>query len=582
MSYNKDTNWANEEEYLNNLIKTGNPGEQSWAKTQLGVLAQDKAKYGNAITPTTPTVNQTGTGEKTYQATADGEVGNVRGPVQNNNQMDILNNVTPTTGTYTPTGTYNDADLPPEALTLIQSYKKAYDDAIARGDTAAAEEAHRLAEGVRALYGYSGGTDGSEYIELNTTPVTESVYTPSSNSGLSSGDILSWNENYNAENEQPTYESKYDPAIEALLNEILTREDFSYNVENDPLFAQYKTMYNREGDRAMRDTLAEAAANAGGMNSYAISAAQQANNYYASQLNDKIPELYQLAYEMYLQDKESKIQDLGLLTQMDDRQYSMYRDLMGDWWNDKSFAYGAFSDAVSQGNWEKNFNSNEYWNEKEWTANDQAAAKDEVWNLISLGVTPSADLIARAGMSQTDIDLAVAAVKAGGTGYSDDNNNNNGYKPKDDENDNNNIVENTPVATGITEEIKTKCASFTNNIDLADYLDSLELSGAIGPEESDQLYASYKDNNEKYKVDESGAPTNDASYSDMINSTQGWEIQDDGGVNWFWGLDNNAILKAPNGEQIRIDVLLDKLIEEGMDKTAAKNAIKKLQKNLDI
>lgn len=54
MSYNKNTNWANEEEYLNNLIKTGSAGEKAWAQNQLGVLSNAKSQYGGDITPTAP------------------------------------------------------------------------------------------------------------------------------------------------------------------------------------------------------------------------------------------------------------------------------------------------------------------------------------------------------------------------------------------------------------------------------------------------------------------------------------------------------------------------------------------------
>ena len=194
--------------------------------------------------------------------------------------------------------------------------------------------------------------------------------------------------NYYSE-EKPTYNSTYDPAIDNLLNQILNREDFSYDAANDPLYQQYSAMYQQEGDRAMRETLAEAAASAGGMNSYAITAAQQANNYYNSQLTNKIPELYQLAYEMYLQDKASMVEDLGLLQGMDDRQYNRYRDTMQDFYSDKNFAYGMYQDAVTQGNWQQNFdynsaiNNRDYnytvsqgnlansWKEKEWD-NDMA------------------------------------------------------------------------------------------------------------------------------------------------------------------------------------------------------------------
>ena len=243
--------------------------------------------------------------------------------------------------------------------------------------------------------------------------------------------LQEWEQN----NQKPAdYESEYDSQMEALLSQILNRDDFSYDAMNDPLYQQYANMYQREGDRAMRNTLAEVATGAGGMNSYAITAAQQANNYYNSQLQDKIPELYQLAYEMYLNDKESKVQDLGILQNMDATQYNRYRDTINDYYNDKNFAYGVYQDAVNQGNWQTNFdygstwdkinyNTDNYWKNKEWTATESAneynknlynqeSAKEEVWKLIELGVTPSADLIERAGMSQDEVNRAVASVQA--------------------------------------------------------------------------------------------------------------------------------------------------------------------------
>lgn len=154
---------------------------------------------------------------------------------------------------------------------------------------------------------------------------------------------------------KPAFNSDYADRIDALLNQVLNREDFSYTAVDDPLYQQYKSMYNREGTRAMNDTLAAAAADAGGMNSYAITAAQQANNYYNAQLGDKIPELYQLAYEMYLQDIDNQVRDLGLLQSMDDTQYGRYRDTMSDWYNDRDFAYGQYRDDVADGQWQQSF-----------------------------------------------------------------------------------------------------------------------------------------------------------------------------------------------------------------------------------
>lgn len=228
-----------------------------------------------------------------------------------------------------------------------------------------------------------------------------------------------WLDNYMQANPQPTNEDKYLPVADELLNEILSREDFSYDVANDPLYQQYAEMYQREGDRAAKNTLADAAATAGGMNSYAITAANQAASNYAAQLNDRIPELYQLAYNMYLQDKESDVENLGLLMQMSDMQYGRYRDEVSDNKDYRNFAYGAYQDDVSQGNWQTQFDYNQIVGNRDTALNNsryaQETAREEVWNLISFGVTPSADLIARAGMNQSDVNLAVAAINTQST-----------------------------------------------------------------------------------------------------------------------------------------------------------------------
>ncbi len=250
----------------------------------------------------------------------------------------------------------------------------------------------------------------------------------------------SWNQS----NPRPTYNAQYDPQIEAMLNEILNRDNFSYNAQNDPLYQQYANMYHREGDRAMQETLAEAAASAGGMNSYAITAAQQAGNYYGSQLNDKIPELYQLAYDMYLNDIDSKVRDLGLLQNMDATQYARYQDTMNNWYNDRNFAYGAYQDAINQGNWQtqfdynsmidnrdfnyndywknKEFDNNNYWANKEWDASqgqldiensryDREQAEERMFIIINSGGTPSDEIITQAGWEKADVERLVAQAK---------------------------------------------------------------------------------------------------------------------------------------------------------------------------
>lgn len=67
---------------------------------------------------------------------------------------------------YNAIGTYNDAMLSEEDKKKVAALGQQYEAAKAMGDTAAADKYHAEAEGIRSGYGYSGGTDGSQYIPL--------------------------------------------------------------------------------------------------------------------------------------------------------------------------------------------------------------------------------------------------------------------------------------------------------------------------------------------------------------------------------------------------------------------------------
>ena len=87
-----------------------------------------------------------------------------------------------------------------------------------------------------------------------------------------------------------------DEALQAYLN----REDFQYDLNADALYRQYKDRYQELGRTAMEDTMGQAAALTGGYgSSYAQNVGQQAYQRYLKELDDVIPELYQLAYDRY-------------------------------------------------------------------------------------------------------------------------------------------------------------------------------------------------------------------------------------------------------------------------------------------
>ena len=107
----------------------------------------------------------------------------------------------------------------------------------------------------------------------------------------------------------------------------------------------------------MDDTLAAAASHAGGMNSYAVTAAQQAGDYYNARLMEQIPELAQLAYEMYLGDYDRDLDRLELLQDRESEAYGRYQDELADWYAQLDAAYQQHRDSVADTKWLRNFDA---------------------------------------------------------------------------------------------------------------------------------------------------------------------------------------------------------------------------------
>lgn len=210
----------------------------------------------------------------------------------------------------------------PDAGMSILKYKQDYANATSDAQRAAANAG---AEGVRSSWGgYTGGGDGGSF---HLDAMSPNDYTYGS---------------------APEYTNRYDGTIQGLLNQVVNREEFSYNPDTDPLASAYKKQYAREGQRATQDTLGAAAAATGGLpSSYAVSAAGQAGNYYASQMADKIPELYQLAYNKYVSDHSMKLSDLGAVQSAEQADYNKYLNQLNQYNTDRNFGYGQHLDEVN-------------------------------------------------------------------------------------------------------------------------------------------------------------------------------------------------------------------------------------------
>lgn len=141
------------------------------------------------------------------------------------------------------------------------------------------------------------------------------------------------------------YQSSYAQQIQDLLSKVTNREKFSYDMNADPLYQQYKDQYTQQGQMAMMDTMANAAALTGGYgNSYASTAGNQAYQAYLGQLNNVIPELYNAAYNRYRDEGNDMYQQLGVLQGLEESEYGKYRDTVSDYYNDLNYYYSKYHD----------------------------------------------------------------------------------------------------------------------------------------------------------------------------------------------------------------------------------------------
>lgn len=107
---------------------------------------------------------------------------------------------------------------------------------------------------------------------------------------------------------------------EKLQKQLTNFKAFSYDKDTDPLYQEYADSYTRSGQRAMNDVLGQLAARTGGMaSSYAGSMAQQTYDQYMAELANKVPELRNLAYSMYMD-------DYNKLADQYNRSYQRYAD----------------------------------------------------------------------------------------------------------------------------------------------------------------------------------------------------------------------------------------------------------------
>lgn len=274
--------------------------------------------------------------------------------------------------------------------------------------------ANEMANQLRSSYGgYTGGKYGADYISDGKIPnQIDSVL-----------DKINGFGSFNFDQERPSYENQYAEQQQALLDAIINRPDFSWSKEDDPQWHSYRKSYLREGDRATADALGQAAAASGGRPSTAaVTAATQAGDYYATQLNDIIPTLYQQAYDRYLNEYNMSLQDLNAVNTQEQLDYAKYLDQLGQFNTDRNFAFNQYlSDfdilqnqlSALQGQDSVDYNR---WMDKvglyeQNQAEETDLARAQVDAILSAGGSPSADLVGTSGYTNEYVQALQAAYQ---------------------------------------------------------------------------------------------------------------------------------------------------------------------------
>lgn len=303
-----------------------------------------------------------------------------------------------------------------------EDYKKKMDEAAAAGDYASAAKYERQRnEKIKGegLTQYEATNQYAQYLPKEQN----SGYMPYDPSGSVAQAQQMLN---NALAQKPgAYESSWEGQMQEMLQQILDRKPFEYDVNSDALYQQYKDMYSRQGALAMEDTMGQAAALTGGYgNSYAQTVGQQTYQGYMDQLNDRIPELYQLALSKYQMEGDALADKYALLGAQDELDYGRYRDSVADYNADLDRIYNQYVDARNyQYQQDRDAVADERY-DQEWQYQLDYAEKEQAYDLalsmLQSGMMPSDAVLAASGISGDDAkkiyEQATAVTYSGGGG----------------------------------------------------------------------------------------------------------------------------------------------------------------------
>lgn len=218
-----------------------------------------------------------------------------------------------------------------------------------------------------------------------------------------------------------SYTDPYADRLESALERLEAREPFFYNPEDDPAYQAYRTAYRREGDRAAKNSLGDAAALTGGQASTAaVVAASQARDTYNSKLGDVVPQLYEMAWQMYQGEQNSLLSEIETLANLSASAYAQNLDsqeldykIFAD---QRDFSYGQYQDvldresAAEQNYYDRTYNYDRLTQSAQQSSVDRAY--DRAMAFLNAGVMPTDQMLRAAEIDkETARSMRAAALR---------------------------------------------------------------------------------------------------------------------------------------------------------------------------
>ena len=351
-------------------------------------------------------------------------------------------------------------DTPYDSVT---DYATLMDKAAASGDytSAARYEKQRNAKIKGEGLDYETSDYYSQYLPENrytydpskngaSSPENRYTYDPSKNGASSPENRYTYDPSKNG-----AYQRANDQATE-IYDKIMNRGEFTFDLNKDKLYQQYRDLYAQMGRSAMEDAMGQGAALTGGYGStYSQNAGQQAYNAYLQKLNEVVPELYTAAYDRYNQEGQNL---MNLYTMARSNADSAYERDYNQWYNrlqlersDDDTAYNRWYNQMQLERRDDDTAYNRWYNRLQLERSDEDTAynrqqteeqkklvqeetdyerKQNAWSRLSslittTGYQPSDEELAAAGMSANEAaylrqyyqqKLEAASNKSGGSG----------------------------------------------------------------------------------------------------------------------------------------------------------------------